>query len=101
MQVRMELIRQLPEIIRESVKPMERIEGIRIFQLSGMDGITSSGEKGVAASGNLADQIVNSALRYRAQAPLLDALMRDIGLRADDLNGLTDSIKPPEGEQPH
>jgi uncharacterized membrane protein YqiK len=101
MQVRMELIRQLPEIIRESVKPMERIEGIRIFQLNGMDGITSSGEKGVAASGNLADQIVNSALRYRAQAPLLDALMRDIGLKAGDLNGLTDSVKPPEGEQPH
>jgi len=32
---------------------------------------------------------------------VLDRLMRDIGLKADDINGLTDSVKPPEGEQPH
>jgi len=32
--------------------------------------------------------VVNSALRYRAQAPLLDSLRRDIGIDGGDLNGL-------------
>ncbi len=66
-----------------------------------MDSVTSNGEKGMAPGGNLADQIVNSALRYRAQVPLLDALMRAIVLKAGDLNGLMDSVKPPDCEQSH
>lgn len=39
--------------------------------------------------GNLADQVVNSALRYRAQAPLLDSLMREVGIDGSNINGLT------------
>jgi uncharacterized membrane protein YqiK len=31
MQVRLALIKHLPEIIRESVKPIENIDGIKIF----------------------------------------------------------------------
>ena len=47
-----------------------------------------------AATGSLADQVVNGALRYRSQAPLIDALLADIGLSAGDINGLTSVIKP-------
>ena len=32
---------------------------------------------------------MNSALRYRAQAPVLDALLKEIGLTGGDLNSLT------------
>ena len=89
MQVKLELMRQLPAIIRESVKPMESIEGIKIFQVEGLNGgHTGGGENG----GNLADQVVNSALRYRSQAPLLDSLLQEIGLQGGDIHGLANSL---------
>lgn len=101
MQVKQELIRRLPEIIRESVKPMERIDGIKIMQVTGLsgsgtpatfspngDGHSNNGHH----NGNLADEVVNSALRYRAQAPLLDGLMKELGINGADINGLTSGL---------
>lgn len=96
MQVRLALIEHLPDIIRESVKPMEHIDGIKIFQLDGLNaGVNAKSGNGqtMAAGGSLADQVVNSALRYRGQAPLIDMLMSEIGLKAGDLNGLTQAIR--------
>ncbi len=87
MQVRMALIEQLPTIIAESVKPMQKIDSIRIVQAEGLTGGAGGGE--ATAPGNLAEQVVNSAMRYRAQAPLLDALMKELGMQGGDLNGLT------------
>lgn len=98
MQVRMELIKRLPEIIEESVKPMEHIDGIKIIQVDGLNGGSagSAGGEGVSdnSGGSLGDQLVNSALRYRGQAPLVDALLSDIGLKAGDINGLTEVLHP-------
>ena len=37
----------------------------------------------------IGDQAVNAALRYRAQAPLLDSLLKEIGIEGDELTGLT------------
>ena len=45
-----------------------------------------------AGGGNLADQMVNSALRYRAQSPLVDSLLGEIGLEGSDINGLTSAL---------
>ncbi len=42
--------------------------------------------------GNLADQVVNSALKYRVQAPLVESLMSELGLDGKDLNGLTAAL---------
>lgn len=95
MQVRLALIKHLPDIIRESVKPMEQIDGIKIFQVDGLGGGGNGNGDAHAATenGNLADQVVNSALRYRGQAPLIDMLMSEIGLKADDINGLTQAVQ--------
>ncbi|MBI2381439.1 MAG: flotillin family protein [Gammaproteobacteria bacterium] len=89
MQIRMSLIQQLPEIIAQSVKPMEQISDIKILQVQGLGaGQGGNGESAEAGNGSLADQVVNSALRYRAQAPLLDSLLAEIGLKAGDINAL-------------
>lgn len=88
------LIENLPGIIRESVKPMEQIEGIKIIQVEGLTGGSGShGGSGSSSEGSLADQLVSSALRYRGQAPLVDSLMKEIGLAGGDLNALTQSVK--------
>jgi hypothetical protein len=69
---------------------MERIEGIKILQVDGLAGGGSGGHvNGDGSGGGFADNIVNSALRFRAQAPIVDQLLREIGLEAGDINRLT------------
>ena len=91
MQVRMALLKYLPDIIRESVRPMEKIDAIKIVHVDGLNGTGghASGNGEAEVSHNLADHVVNSALRYRSQAPLIDSLLADIGLKPGDINGFT------------
>ena len=91
MKVKLALIKNLPEIIAQSVKPMENIEGIKILQVNGLAG-GQSGSTVEGESSNLADQMTNSALRYRAQAPLVDSLMNELGIKAGDINGFTQGL---------
>ncbi|MGO3385470.1 MAG: flotillin family protein [Acinetobacter guillouiae] len=96
-QIRLALLKYLPEIIRESVKPMENIDDIKILQVNGlgaMAGSNTTGESGEQNQIALSDQVVNSALRYRSQAPLIDSLMNELGIKGGDINGLTQSLKP-------
>ncbi len=89
------LVENLPAIIRESVKPMEKIEAIKILHVEGLpgfsDAVAGNGGAGGPATGgggdgpalregNLAEQVVTSALRYRSQAPFVDKLLGEIGL---------------------
>ena len=103
MQVRLAVVQALPEIIAQSVKPMERIEGIKIMQVDGLTG--GGGRRGEApsgqargGSGNLAEEVVGSALRYRAQAPLVDSLMQELGLGKLEHLGLQQSLSGIDGE---
>jgi uncharacterized membrane protein YqiK len=90
MQIRVALIKALPEIIANSVKPMENIEGIKILHVEGLGGgAIGSGEY---ANGNLAEQAVNAALKYRTQAPILDQLMGELGLDGSSLHGLAGGV---------
>jgi uncharacterized membrane protein YqiK len=82
--MRIRLIDKLEGIVRESVKPMEQIESIKILQVDGLGG--GGGSRGDGREGgNFSDSVVNSALRYRAQAPLVDQLLREIGVDAGDV----------------
>lgn len=91
MQVKMRLLEVLPAIIEASVKPMEKIDGIKIVQVDGLNRGShgASGTAGAApGGGNLAEQAVAAALTYRAQQPILDAVLNEIGIKGGDLNGL-------------
>jgi len=90
LQTKLALLRVLPELIRESAKPLEAIDSIRIVQV---DGLTQGGGSGGSAgmgggSGNLANDAVSAALAYRAQAPVIDGLMKELGLDGSSLAGL-------------
>ncbi|MDB6002837.1 MAG: hypothetical protein JWP52_4536 [Rhizobacter sp.] len=97
--LRMRLVEKAEDIIRESVKPMERIEGIKILHVDGLMGGGGNGGDGPATSG-FSDGVVNSALRYRAQAPLVDQLLREIGLNAGDITQLAGAALPPAEKRP-
>lgn len=92
--MRRHLIDKLEGIIRESVRPLEKIEGIKILQIDGLGGGAPAGG-GDDGRGNIADNIVNSALRYRAQAPLLDSLLKEIGITGGDITKFTGGLSDP------
>ena len=86
--LRLKLVEKAEGIIRESVKPLERIEGIKILQVDGLGGGGGGSSKGEGGGGNFSDGVVNSALRFRAQAPLVDQLLREIGIEGGDIQRL-------------
>jgi uncharacterized membrane protein YqiK len=90
--LRMKLVEKAEAIIRESVRPMERIEGIKILQVDGLGGGGGGGGGNGHDAGSFSDGVVNSALRYRAQAPLVDHLLREIGLDGADINRLVGGV---------
>jgi uncharacterized membrane protein YqiK len=100
--MRLKLLEKLEGIIRESVKPMEKIDGIKILQVDGFGGGGPSLGRGGGAegSGSFSDNLVNSALRYRAQAPLVDSLLREIGLSGGDIGSLTNALAPVGDDEP-
>ncbi len=97
MRVKLAVIERLEALVRESVKPLERIDGIKIVQVDGLGGGYGAAAGGGAGSNggqgplhtNLSDQVINSALRYRAQAPIIDSLLREVGLNAGDLGNIS------------
>ncbi len=101
MQVRLRLIEELPSIIAESVRPMERIDQIKILQLDGLAGAAGGG-RGVAADdqsgGSMPDRLVDSALRFRGQAPLVDALLKELDLDSG-LGGIGDAVQRMTGRE--
>ncbi|MEQ1806452.1 MAG: flotillin domain-containing protein [Burkholderiaceae bacterium] len=100
--LRMRLVEKAEGIIRESVKPMERIEGIKILHVDGLGGSGGGGGEGMngGGGGNFADGVVNSALRFRAQAPLVDQLLREIGIEGGDIQRLVGSVSGAQAALP-
>lgn len=87
------ILRVLPEIVANSVKPLENIEGIKILQgYSNVGSTSGAGAVSNANSGGLAEQITSAALNYRANAPMVDAMIRDLGLVDDKAGTLGDLL---------
>jgi flotillin len=102
------ILKTLPEVVAASVKPLENIDGIKILQ--GYGGTNNGGNAvvGSQSGGGLSEQVVSAALAYRSQVPLVDNMLKEIGL-IDKENGtledlltgkgeLTNSLTSPSGE---
>ena len=80
------LLERIEGIVRESVRPMEKIDGIKILHIDGANG--AAGDKR-----NVTDEVIDSALRYRVQAPMIDSLMKEIGIEGGSLGRMTDVLR--------
>ncbi|MBL8277090.1 MAG: flotillin family protein [Pelomonas sp.] len=92
LQVRTQLLQQLPAILAQAVKPMEQIDSIRIVQVNGMPGQGSSGDGGGASGATFPEQVMNSALQYQVAKPIVDAVMHDAGLSNQGITGLAQNL---------
>ena len=92
------LVEFMPQIIAQVVKPAEKIDSIKIVQMAGLGGANQGGigsnTNGVVsnAGASLSDQIVNASLNYKVNAPIIDDLMKQVGI---DLNGGIQNIASP------
>jgi uncharacterized membrane protein YqiK len=96
MQTKLALMKVLPDIIREAAKPMESIDSIKIVQVEGLNGGAGGGDGSAGGDGNLADSAMKAALRYRAQAPIVDNLLRELGLDGASVGLPPVPVKPAE-----
>ncbi|MGC3940744.1 flotillin domain-containing protein [Roseobacter sp. EG26] len=85
--LRAALLDRLEGIVRESVRPMEKIDGIKILHVDGINAGGSGGNK------NVTDEVIDSALRYRVQAPMIDNLMKEIGIEGGSMGRMTDVLR--------
>jgi uncharacterized membrane protein YqiK len=84
---RRRLLDRIEGIVRESVKPMEKIEGIRILQVDGVGG------HGGGSTRNPTDEVIDSALRYRIQAPMVDQILKEIGIEGGSLSRMGNLLR--------
>jgi len=90
--LRSRMIDRLEAIVRESVKPMENIDGIKILHVDGLGG-------GGDGHSSPTDEVIQSALRYRAQAPLIDEMMKEIGVQNPNVTGMGDLFRSAKDAQ--
>jgi uncharacterized membrane protein YqiK len=80
------LLDKIEGIVRESVRPMEKIEAIKILHIDSANG-------GGQGNRNVTDEVIDSALRYRVQAPMIDSLMKEIGIEGGGLGRMTEVLR--------
>jgi uncharacterized membrane protein YqiK len=84
---RMRLLDKIEGIVRESVRPMEKIDAIKILHVDGLGGSADGVRK------NVTDEVIDSALRYRVQAPMIDSLMKEVGIDGGSIGRMTDVLR--------
>jgi flotillin len=90
MKVDLARLQALPEIMAQMVKPVEKIDSIRIHQIGGLGGTTGSG----SGQGDkpVVNQALDSIMGMAVQMPTLKKLGEELGLAFDGgLGGLADS----------
>ncbi len=103
MKVDLARLEALPKVLAEAVKPAEKIDSIRIHQVTGMGGGSFGG--GVSAGAGTGDKpVVNQALDsimgMAVQMPALRKLGDELGLSMDgSLSGLVDGVMDSSEEE--
>jgi len=98
LRLRLAVVERMEAIVRESVRPIEKIDGVKILHVDGYGPApgsaltTGGGGGGGSGEGGWADQLVNSALRHRGQAPVVDYLLSEIGISDVSPQGLNEAL---------
>lgn len=80
--VKTRIIEGLPAIFAAAVRPMEKIDSIRIMDVKGglSGACAGNGHANGGAAANLAQQAVDAALSHQLSAPILQGLLRQVGI---------------------
>jgi len=98
MRIQIETLKQAAAIIEASMKPIEAIKDMRVINIGGMSellgGNSGSGNGGNSGNGeNFSDQLVSGLLKYRGLGPLVDNVLKEVGIDPSSVQGLTKSLE--------
>ncbi len=79
LEVRLARIKSLPEVMRESMKPVEKIGSIKIFDAGALMGAAPGGSVSGNGYGSFGDKIADQLMRYQFGSPIIKGLMDDAG----------------------
>ncbi|CAN5898507.1 flotillin family protein [soil metagenome] len=92
LRARLAAVAQIEGVVRESAKPLEHISDIKIVHVDGLGGGSGNGGNDAeTGAGSLSDQVMNSALKYKLQAPLVDSLLTSAGINPSNVTELLKS----------
>lgn len=93
MKIQLAKIEAMPGIVREMVKPAEKIDSIKIHQITGMGGGIGGGGEANANKPPV-NQALDSVLGMAVQLPTLRKLGEELGMSMDGtIAGLTDGLE--------
>lgn len=84
MKIRLASLEAMPAIIAEMVKPAEKIDSIKIHQVTGMGRDTGASGDGSGAAGTPVNQALDSVLGMALQMPAMQALGRELGVSLEN-----------------
>lgn len=98
MRVKLRTVEELAAIIQASLKPIEAIKDMKVINVAGL--FNKGGSAGESAAGgtqqSMSSSITDSLLSYRMQAPLVDTLLKEVGITDKGLESLIkDGIPQP------
>ena len=84
MKIRLASLEALPAIISEMVKPAEKIDSIKIHQVTGMGNGGTAPGGGTSSSGTPVNQALDSVLGMALQMPAMQALGKELGISLEN-----------------
>ncbi len=95
MEITKERLRIVPLALAEAMKPLEKIGDVKIIDLGGALGRGGASGGGVGGAGGASDNLLQMLLAYRAQAPMVDALLKESGFTgADPVAAMMGAVAP-------
>ncbi|PTX99342.1 flotillin [Verrucomicrobia bacterium LW23] len=98
LRIKLATIERLPEIIAAATKPMESVSNVKIVHFSGQGNPMAQGAgvpgggAGSGAAGGPVDSLAQALLSYRAQAPVIDFLLKESGVTSQGLESLVSNV---------
>jgi flotillin len=93
-------LRTLPQVVERMMKPAEKIESIRINQMTGFGGASGGGREG--GDNSTVNQVVDSVLSMALQLPAVQKLGEEVGMNiGDGVRGISNSLnRKSTGDKP-
>ena len=83
----------LPQVVEKMMKPAEKIEGIRINNISGF-AKSSGGEAAGTSDGSSVNKVIDGVLDLALQLPAVKKIGEEVGLNVSEgLKGISDSLE--------